>query len=81
MDGHLEGTTVSKVNDSDGIGETKGRLGNGGAGKQIVAMGSCQEFGPHLEVEKASLIGLEDSVGRHKEVKPAVEPPTRPYLV
>ena len=74
VDGHLEGASVSEIDDSDGIGETEGRLGNGGAGKQVVAMGPCQEFGPHLEVEKASLVRLEKGIGGHEEVESAVEP-------
>ena len=75
VDGHLEGASVSEIDDSDGIGEAKGRLGNGGAGKQVVAMGSScswQEFGPHLEVKEAGLVRIEDSVGGHVEVKPTV---------
>jgi hypothetical protein len=38
VDGHLEGASVSEIDDSDGIGETEGRLGNGGARIEVVTM-------------------------------------------
>jgi len=75
VDGHLEGTSVSEIDDSDRIGEAEGRLGNGGARIEVVAMrslGSWQQFGPHLEVEKAGFVRIEDGIGGHEEVKATV---------
>jgi len=40
VNGHLEGASVSEIDDSDGIGEAEGRLGNGGARIEVVAMRS-----------------------------------------
>jgi hypothetical protein len=81
VDGHLEASSVSVIDDSDGIGETEGRLGNGGAGKQIVAMRPCQQFGPHLKVEKPSLVRFKDGVCGHKEVESTVESLARRSLI
>jgi hypothetical protein len=75
VDGYLEGASVSEIDDSDGIGEAEGRLGNGGARIEVVAMrslGSWQQFGPHLEVEKAGFVWTEDGPVGHVEVEPTV---------
>ena len=73
----LQSAPVACVNDPHGIGQTQGRLGNGGAGIEIVAKGlvlGIQDLRTHSEINEKHGTRRDRHLGRHEQIEPTIRP-------